>query len=134
MGFDAAYIMQKSIVRIIAGVSPKEHTAPLFFKFKILRLHQLVDYNIGVFMYKVFYKDVPNIFNDYYLPNYEIHDHYTRQKDNIHLEVVKTNRRDMTMRYQGAKVWNIILNNNIMYKRSVAMFKKDFKSYLLSTM
>ena len=127
-------IMQKSIVRIIAGVSPKEHTAPLFFKFKILRLHQLVDYNIGVFMYKVFYKDVPNIFKDYYLPNYEIHDHYTRQKDNIHLEVVKTNRRDMTMRYQGAKVWNIILNNNIMYKGSVAMFKKDFKSYLLSTM
>ena len=43
-------IMQKSIVRIIAGVSPKEHTGPLFFKFKILRLHLLVDYDIGVFM------------------------------------------------------------------------------------
>ena len=40
----------------------------------------------------------------------------------------------MTMRYQGAKVWNIISNNNIMYKGSIAMFKKDFKSYLLSTM
>ena len=52
-------IMHRSIVRIIAGVSPKEHTAPLFVKFKMLILHQLVDYGIGVFMYKVLYKNVP---------------------------------------------------------------------------
>ena len=32
----------KSIVRIIERVSAKQHTAPLFVKFKILRLHQLV--------------------------------------------------------------------------------------------
>ena len=96
-------IMQKSIIRITAGVSPKEHTAPLFVKIKILRLHQLVDYDIGVFIFKVFYKDVPKIFNDYFLPNDEIHDHITRQKDTIHLDVVKTNRRDMTMRYQVLK-------------------------------
>ena len=35
-----------------------------------LRLPQFVDYNTGVFMYKVFYKDVPKIFHDYLLLNY----------------------------------------------------------------
>ena len=112
----------------------KEHAAQLFAKFKILRLHQLVDYNIGAFMYKVFYKDVPQIVNEYFLPNNEFHDHNTRQKDNINLVIVKTNRKDMTMRYQGVKIWNTVLNSNIMYKRSIAIFKKDFKSYMLSTM
>ena len=85
---ECLYIMQNTIVRIIAGISPKEHTAPFFVKFKILRLHQVVDYNIGVFMYKVFYKDVLKIFNDYFLPNDEIHDRNTHQKNNINPDVV----------------------------------------------
>ena len=82
-------------------------------------------------MYKVFYKDVPLIFNYHFLPNYEIRDHNTREKDNIHLYIVKPKRRYVIMRYQGAKVWNIILNKN---RGSIDMFKKNFKSYLLSTM
>ena len=112
----------------------KEHAAQLFAKFKILRLHQLVDYDIGALINKVFYKDVPQIVNEYFLPNNEIHYHNTRQKDNIDLVIVKPNRQDMTMRYQGAEIWNTILNSNIMYKGSIAIFKKDFKSYMLSTM
>ena len=40
----------------------------------------------------------------------------------------------MTIRYQCAKVWNTILNSNIMYKGSIAIFNKDFMSYMLSTM
>ena len=55
----------------------------------------------------------------------------TRQKDNIHLDAIKTNRQDMVMRYEGAKSWNSIWNKNIMHKGSIAM---SFKSYLLSMM
>ena len=45
--------LQKCIVRLIAGVPPKEHTAPLFMKYGILQMSQIADYNIGIIMYKI---------------------------------------------------------------------------------
>ena len=39
---------------MITGVPPTEHLGPLFVKFKILKLQQLVHYTVGVFMYKLF--------------------------------------------------------------------------------
>ena len=74
-------------MRVYVWIKNIQHRC--FVKFKILRLHQLVNHNIGVFMYKVFYKDVPKIFNDYFLQNYEIHAHNTRQNDNIILMLTK---------------------------------------------
>ena len=117
-------IMQKKYCKNCCRRFTKRTYSTLICKFKIRRLHQLVDYIIGMFVYKLFYKDLPEIFNYYFLPNYEADDHNTRQKDNIHLDVVKTNRPNMTMRHQGAKVWNIVLNKIIMYKRGIAMLRK----------
>ena len=48
----------------------------------------------------------------------------------VHVDQVKTNRRYMTMRIQGGKVWNYIIFNDIDLKNTYA-FKKCFKSYLL---
>ena len=76
--FKCLNIMLKGIMKIIAGVSSKVHTAPLFVNFQILRLHQLVGCYIGLSVYKIFNKDIHKILNDYFLPNYEIYDHNTR--------------------------------------------------------
>ena len=48
-------------------------------------------------MYKLFYEYIPAIFNDSFVANYEIHDDDNYQKDNIHVDVVETKRRGMTM-------------------------------------
>ena len=64
-------------------------------------------------MYKVYCKEVPAIFDSYSTLNCDIHDYNTRQRCCIHVDQVKTNRRDMTMRIQGGKVWNSILLNDI---------------------
>ena len=126
--------LQKRIVILIAGVPPREHTAPLFMKYGILQMSQIADYNIGIFMYKIYYKEVPAIFDSYFTLNCDIHDYNTLQRCCIHVDQVKTNRRDMTMRIQGGKVWNSILLNDIDINNSIYAFKKSLKSHLLKSL
>ena len=85
-------------------------------------------------MYKIYYKEVPAIFDSYFTLNCAIHDDNTRQKFCIHVDQVKTNRRDMTMRIQGGKVWNSILLNDIDVNNNIYALKKCFKSHLLKSM
>ena len=126
--------LQKRTVRLIAGVPPRERTAPLFMMYGILQMYQIADYSIGISMYKIYYKEVPAIFDNYYTLNCNIHDHNTRQRCCIHVDQVKTNRRDMTMRIQGGKVWNSILLNDIDINYNIYAFKKCLKSHLLKSM
>ena len=78
--------LQKRIARLIAGVPPREHTAPLFMKYGTLQMSQIADYNIGIFMYKIYYKEVPAIFDSYFTLNCDIHDYNTRQRCCIHVD------------------------------------------------
>ena len=126
--------LQKRIVRLIAGVPPSEHTAPLFMKYGILQMSQIADYNIGIFMYKVYYKEVPAICDNYFTLNCDIHDYNTRQRCCMHADQVKTNRRYMTMRIQDGKVWNSVLLNDIDINDNIYAFKKCLKSHLLKSM
>ena len=53
------HVLQKKIVRIISGVKPRTHSSPLFIKLNILNIHQIYQYFIGVFMYKLYQKLLP---------------------------------------------------------------------------
>ena len=53
------HILQKKIIRIISGVRPRTHTKPFFDEFKVLTVHQLYNYYVGVFMYKLYHKHLP---------------------------------------------------------------------------
>ena len=129
---DGIITLQKRVIRILAGVHPLTHTEPIFSRLKILKFFDLVDYIIGIFMYKVYHRDVPKIFETYYTENRNIHDHDTRQINYIHIAHADTNRRDMSMRFQGGKVWNLIVKHKIPYNESIYMFKREYKSFLLS--
>ena len=129
---DCIITLQKRVIRILAGVHPLTHTEPIFSRLKILKFFDLVDYIIGIFMYKVYHRDVPKILETYYTENRNIHDHDTRQINYIHIAHADTNRRDMSMRFQGGKVWNLIVKHKIPYNESIYMFKREYKSFLLS--
>ena len=63
---DCIITLQKRVIRILAGVHPLTHTEPIFSRLKILKFFDLVDYIIGIYMYKVYHRDVPNIFETHY--------------------------------------------------------------------
>ena len=97
-------------------------------------MSQMADDNIEIFMYAIYYKEVPAIFDNYFTLNCDIHDYDTCHRCCIHVDQVKTNRRDMTMRIQGGKVWNSILLNDTDSNNNIYAFKKCLKSYLLKYM
>ena len=67
-------ILQKKIVRIILGVPPRTHTDPLFSELNILKVSNLYKYSIALFMYKLNYSKLPDIF-PMFVQNYEIHNY-----------------------------------------------------------
>ena len=129
---DCIVKLQKRVIRLLAGVHPLTHTEPIFFRLKILKFIDVVNYIIGIFMYKVYHQDIPRVFENYYTENRNVYDYATRQVDHIHITYAGTNRRNMTMRFQGGKVWNSIVRNKIPYNGSIYIFKREFKSFLLN--
>ena len=129
---DCIVKIQKRVIRLLAGVHPLTHTEPIFFRLKILKFIDVVNYTIGIFMYKVYHQDIPIVFENYYTENRNVHDYATRQVDHIHIAYAGTNRRNMTMRFQGGKVWNSIVRNKIPYNGSIYIFEREFKSFLLN--
>ena len=69
-------ILQKKIVRIVNGVPPRTHSSPLFDRLKIMTIYQIHNYYIGVFMYKLYHKQLPPMFDMFeqttYVHNYAI--------------------------------------------------------------
>ena len=55
-------ILQKKIVRIIGGVPPRTHTEPLFSDLNISKVSNLYKYSIVLFMYKLNYSKLSDIF------------------------------------------------------------------------
>ena len=45
---DCLNMLQKHVVRFKAGVPLRQHTAPLFMKYGILRMSQVANYNAGI--------------------------------------------------------------------------------------
>ena len=60
---DCIITLQKRVIQILVGVHLLTHTEPVFSRLKILKSIDLVDYIIGIFMYKVYHHYVPKYLN-----------------------------------------------------------------------
>ena len=92
-----------------------------------MKLDYINTYLVGKFMYKVYHKIIPAIFDDFFKYNYHIHDHYTRTANHLHVPITGTNLSKTGIRYQGVIIWNKILNVNINPDSSEQSFKVMLK-------
>ena len=125
------FLLQKRVVRIIAGVNRRTHCKPLFETLGILPLSDIFKYNVSLFMYKFHHKKLPRIFN-IFQKNSEIHGHNTRQREMLHLPQPSTEYGRRSFRYRGVLIWNDIyekLDVNI----KIGTFKKNLKTHLLKS-
>ena len=121
-------ILQINIVRIIHGVPPRTHTEPLFSELNTSKVRNLYKYSIALFMYKLKYFKLPDIF-PMFVHNYEIHNYETRQLKHFHLPPCRTNFSKMSIEYQGPIIWNEI-SSNVDIDCSIGTFKKRAKMYI----
>ena len=80
-------------------------------------------------MIRCFYlQNLPEIFDNYFLSNKEIHNHTTRNSLQLHKKGNRTNYRKLTLANKGIEVWN---NLPKQYKepRSYDFFKLMLKKY-----
>ena len=125
-------ILQKKIIRIIAGVKPRNHTEPLFKALNILNVFNINKYLIGRFMFHVYHGNALEAYKKMFTKNNDIHNHDTRQSAHYHLPLA---HKDVTKRssihYRGVVIWNEIMKCGIKIYESENIFLRDLKSMLL---
>ena len=126
-------VLQKKIIRIIAGVKPRTSTGSLFDQFKCLKCIKINKYLIGRLMFKI-HNDESHMFKAFFIKNSEIHEHETRQKYHYHIPSFKTKLGKNSLRYTGAVLWNEILKLGLNPETSDYSFSKGLKSALLDNL
>ncbi|MFZ2539770.1 MAG: reverse transcriptase family protein, partial [Oscillospiraceae bacterium] len=125
-------LLQKRLMRIITCSHYNAHTLPLFARLKQLTVFDLNELLIATFMYRHYNNDLPDIFNDYFYRNSNIHEHFTRHSTKLHISFARTDCMKSQLSIRGPKLWNsinpVIINNSLHWHS----FKKQYKKFLLS--
>ena len=126
--------IQNKAIRTVAGITGKawcESVSPLYSKLGILPLEQLAKYVISKFVYNHRKKSLPPVFDNYFTPANVTHSFSTRFSSNEQLKIpfFKTKRTQRSIKFIGAKIWNVIPPD--MRKYSSSKFQKEYKNYLL---
>ena len=126
------FLLQKRAVRIIFGANRLAHTEPIFKSLKLLNIHKLYKYNIGLMMYKYHHKKLPHIFDDYFTMNSDVHVYSTRQSHLLHTPKYSTELRKRSFKCKAVTVWNDIYKALKSVNIAIGTFKDYLKKYLLS--
>ena len=123
-------ILQKRCVRIISKSGYRAHTAPLFNRLKILPVHALYNYNVGIFMYLYFNDMLPINFNSFFDRNIDIHSYNTRGKLNYRVTYGQSSLSHTSISYNGPLLWNSFCED-IKSSKSLNIFKFKIKEDIL---
>ena len=112
-------MLQKRAIRIIENSKTALYTDPLFFKYKILKLNDLTEFNQATIMYKYTKNLLPSSFNNTFknLENFERSLNYQR-------DILNTGLLGDLPSYALLNIWNKL---SLDLKRSVSLgiFKKS---------
>ena len=124
-------ILQKKAIRIITFSHFQSHTSPLFKKFNLLKLPDIVYLFTAVFMHQFHKGILPEKFNNYFTLVSNQHSYNTRlaSKSTFTLPLVRTNYGLFNIRFCGPKVWNTI--DESLKSLSKFPFKTKLKQQLI---
>ena len=124
-------ILQQKAIRIITFSHFQSHTSPLFNKFNLLKLPDIVYLYTAVFMHQFHKGNLPEKFNNYFTLVSNQHSYNTRlaSKATFILPLVRTNYGLFNIRFCGPKVWNSIEES--LKSLSKFSFKKKLKQQLI---
>ena len=87
-----------------------DHSTPLFFRLKILKLEDLVYLHTSLFMYDFHENNLPSIVNHYFVPVKQRYPYNTRlaSKSSYSLPKARTNYGLLSIKFVGTKIWNSV--------------------------
>ena len=118
--------LQKKVLQIISSKKYNAHTEPIIKSLNLLKVSDISSLCQLKFYYNLVHRKVHEYF--YQLPfyvNHGVHDHYTRQQQNLHICVVKHTFAKKCIRYSLPNLINETSLNIIdkVYTHSVNGFK-----------
>ena len=152
-------VLQNKAIRILSKVQyfqiygqdpgPLPSSEPLYSKLEILKFDDIFRLNVANFVYSTLDFQTPQIFHDWFVFDYEIHDHSTRLSSviicenyfdvgSVHRSLrlhtstnCNNNYGKKTMKTTGPSIWNCV-PDYIQEVTSIHSFKSKFKAYLLN--
>ena len=123
---------QKKAIRLITGSKYNDHTDPLFRSTKMLTIKDIYEYKMAKFMYLFNANILPNPISEMLTMNTEIHNHFTRNRKNPHIQYRRTQIASKTLRHQGPIFWYKI-PSEIKAKQTVKSFGYCLKRNIVET-
>ena len=132
--FTKAKAITKETIRIISNADYLAHSSKIFFNMKLLKLDDIMTFQLGTFMYKLKYNKLPSAIphTGMFVTNENIHSHNTRNKNGYLIPNVRTNCRKFTVSYAGPILWNSF-PQKLRQLPSEVLFKRKLKYILLAT-
>lgn len=121
--------LQKKAIRIITLAGYHESSEPLFLSTNILPLSKIHVFKIALSMFNMHHDKTPVVFNDMFVLNDQVHSYNTRHKKNLHVPLAKSNYVKNTIRIQGVKIWNYLLDK-ISINCSINTFKSSLRKLI----
>ena len=125
------FILQKKALRTITFPSYNEHSSPLFKDLNVVKLSDIITFQLAVFMYKFHNNLLRSVFDPYFNSFRMLHNHNTRISSKITdvIPTVRANYGTFNIGFKDAKVWNDISDDIELIPRKY--FKKNIKLILL---
>ena len=98
----------------------------------ILQIKDIGKLKVLNFVYNQRNNKTPNIFENYFIENKEVHEHNTRQSHNLHLTRPINSMGKKQIKYRGANLWN---GTPLKYRKALTTktFCKNITSYLIAS-
>ena len=130
--FRRVQVLQNKAIRLIGRYDRGiDSTESLFRKFKILKVGEIRDYQIGVFVFQCLNGLAPDFFMNIFKPNSFYHDYSTRSADSLASEPRNTTRASQVTRHMGPSVWNSF-PDSVRQAESVPQLKTRIKNHFFS--
>ena len=118
--------------RSAAIMDTSEMRRKVSLQLKLLKLDDIMKFQLGTFMYKLKYNKLPSAIPHMFVTNENIHSHNTRNKNGYLIPNVRTNCRKFTVSYAGPILWNSF-PQKLRQLPSEVLFKRKLKYILLAT-
>ena len=116
-------LLQKKIVRIIAGEEYLSHTNPIFFRTGILKLADIHTYHLALHAYRA------NTLGSFNLPQ---HEHLTRNRNNPVPPFQRLAMSQRAVSYAAPNTWNS-LPRSLRDCVSYGVYKRNLKQYIINS-
>ena len=119
---DSIKLLQKRAVRILNNANFFDHTNPLFFKSKILKLDDLYKHSIACYIYRN-----PGVLDRFS----RTHQYDTRDRHSLLPPFVRLRTTQQSFYYNATMIWNEI-PIDIKQSLSLGCFKNRYKEFLIA--